>query len=62
MPGLLDILGRGLLAELRTAYRDLLHDDGRYATHELASAADREPSMTDDQPKSSGFGAGIFED
>ena len=38
MSYLLEILGRGLLAELSAAFRDLLQDDGRYSIAELRSA------------------------
>ena len=43
MSYLLEILGRGLLAELSCAFRDLLHDDGHFSTDELRSACARDP-------------------
>ena len=38
MSYLLEILGRGLLAELSAAFHDLLHDDGHHSTEELLHA------------------------
>lgn len=43
MSYLLEILGRGLLSELAAAFRDLLRDDGRLATHELEAHTRSEP-------------------
>ncbi len=43
MSYLLEILGRGLLAELAAAFRDLLRDDGHFSTQELESYVEREP-------------------
>ena len=43
MSYLLEILGRGLLAELSAAFRDVLHDDGHYATRELVAFVERDP-------------------
>ena len=44
MSYLLEILGRGLLAELAAAFRDLLRDDGRYSTQELEAKVARQPN------------------
>ena len=43
MSYLLEILGRGLLAELSAAFRDVLHDDGHFSTEELRTARQRRP-------------------
>ncbi|MBU0717100.1 MAG: tetratricopeptide repeat protein, partial [Planctomycetes bacterium] len=43
MSYLLEIMGRGLLAELSAAFRDLLYDDQDCATAELIAHADQEP-------------------
>jgi superkiller protein 3 len=44
MSHLLEILGRGLLAELAAAFRDLLYDDGQYSADELYEALQRCPN------------------
>ena len=43
MSYLLEVLGRGLLAELAAAFRDLLRDDGHFSTQELEGYVEREP-------------------
>src|SRR3990170_6262458 len=43
MSYLLEMLGRGLLAELAAAFRGLLYDDGLVPTKELETAVEREP-------------------
>ena len=42
MSYLLEILGRGLLAELSAAFTDLLRDDGHFSTAELRAAYESE--------------------
>src|SRR3990172_407901 len=44
MSYLLEILGRGLLAELAAAFRGLLHDDGQASTKDLEAAVQRDPT------------------
>ncbi|MCH8914167.1 MAG: hypothetical protein IIA33_11440, partial [Planctomycetes bacterium] len=43
MSYLLEILGRGLLAQLAAAFRDLLHDDEDLDTQEIEARAEGEP-------------------
>ena len=43
MSYLLEILGRGLLAELAAAFRGMLRDDGHYSTAELEQAVAGSP-------------------
>ncbi len=43
MAYLIEALGRGLLAELSSAFKDILHDDGHYSTTELVTLVHKKP-------------------
>jgi tetratricopeptide (TPR) repeat protein len=47
MSYLLEILGRGLLAELSAAFRDVIADDGHFSTAELRTAYQRTTGTSD---------------